>query len=336
MLTTRQPVDFPYTRPELDALFHYARAHAVENGGHYDARSAAVNIWSHHWQHPATQRSVAPRKVQQMKILNASAIGLVLLAACGPSSQEQEQIRALKAEVERLKAELEDVKFGAGRLLAQAKSAFEAANDSEAHAVLVELLKRHPDAPESNEGAALLKRVDARIAAAEEQRKQDEQRRKEEARLALERATKNLKQDVDEIRGITWMKHKSALVSGKYASLYFGTRNGSASGYPVRLQVQYYDDDWLFVRSLTIKADEKTYELRGLDFKRDHSSRSIWEWVDMPVTDHEMLAHVMSAKRVIIRFHGNTYDSDFTLPSAQQNQMREVYAAWRGMGGAAR
>ena len=30
MNTTRHPADFPYTRAELDALFHYARAHDVE------------------------------------------------------------------------------------------------------------------------------------------------------------------------------------------------------------------------------------------------------------------------------------------------------------------
>jgi hypothetical protein len=56
MLTTRHPVDFPYTRAELEALFRYANEHDVEQGGRYDARSAAVNIWSHHWQHPATHR----------------------------------------------------------------------------------------------------------------------------------------------------------------------------------------------------------------------------------------------------------------------------------------
>lgn len=54
MLTTRHPVDFPYTRQELEALFRYARTHDVEQGGRYDVRSAAVHIWSHHWQHPAT------------------------------------------------------------------------------------------------------------------------------------------------------------------------------------------------------------------------------------------------------------------------------------------
>jgi hypothetical protein len=29
MITTRHPVDFAYTRLELDALFCYARAHAI-------------------------------------------------------------------------------------------------------------------------------------------------------------------------------------------------------------------------------------------------------------------------------------------------------------------
>jgi hypothetical protein len=33
MLTTRHQVDFAYTRPELDALFQYARDHVVERGG---------------------------------------------------------------------------------------------------------------------------------------------------------------------------------------------------------------------------------------------------------------------------------------------------------------
>jgi hypothetical protein len=54
MLTTRHPVDFPYSRQELDTLFRYANEHDGEKGGRYDARSAAVNIWSHHWLHPAT------------------------------------------------------------------------------------------------------------------------------------------------------------------------------------------------------------------------------------------------------------------------------------------
>ena len=57
MLTTRHPVDFAYTTQELRALFRYAQAHDVERGGHYDARSAAINVWSHHWLNAATQEA---------------------------------------------------------------------------------------------------------------------------------------------------------------------------------------------------------------------------------------------------------------------------------------
>jgi hypothetical protein len=42
MLTTRHHVDFPYTRPELEALFRLAHVEDVEKGGRYDARSAAI------------------------------------------------------------------------------------------------------------------------------------------------------------------------------------------------------------------------------------------------------------------------------------------------------
>lgn len=145
-----------------------------------------------------------------------------------------------------------------------------------------------------------------------------------------------MKKEVDEIKGITWISHKGAPVLAKYVSLYFATKDGTAKDYPLRLRIQYYDDDWLFVRSLTIKADDRTYEMPQLDFKRDNASGSIWEWMDEPVKDHQMVKQIMSAKRVIIRFNGNTYYSDFTLPQAQQEQMREVYAAWQGLGGTAR
>jgi hypothetical protein len=48
-------VDFAYTRPEFEALFRYAHAHDDEQGGHYDARAAAIMIWSHHWLKEATR-----------------------------------------------------------------------------------------------------------------------------------------------------------------------------------------------------------------------------------------------------------------------------------------
>jgi hypothetical protein len=57
MLTTRHPVHFPYTPQALQALFRDANAHDVERGDRNDARSAAINVWSHHWAHPATREA---------------------------------------------------------------------------------------------------------------------------------------------------------------------------------------------------------------------------------------------------------------------------------------
>lgn len=272
-----------------------------------------------------------------MKKLFLSVTTLALLAGCGPSQQEYDQARKqaaeLEAQVAALRAELEDVKFGSSRLLAQAKSAYDIKNDTEAKRLLSDLLKRHPSSPESGEATSLLAQVDSRIAAAEIQRKREEEQKAQEERLALERAIGNMKKSTDEIKGITWVSHRSTPVLAKYASFYFGSNKDSAANYPLRLKLQCYGDDWLFVRSVTVKADDKVYELGRLDFERDHSSGSVWEWIDMPVKDHAMLNHWMTAKRVVIRFNGDKYYDDFTLPHGQQAQLREVYQAWKIMGG---
>lgn len=262
---------------------------------------------------------------------------LTSLYGCGPSQKEYEQANKrlveLDAQVTALQAELEEVKFGANRLLAQAKSAYKTNNDTEAKKLLTDLLKRHPTSTESSEGTALLAQVDSRLAAAELQRKREEERKAQEERLALERAIGNMKKRTDDIKGITWVSHRRAPVLGTYVSVYFGSSKDSAATYPLRLRLQYYGDDWLFVRSVTVKADDKVYELGKLDFERDNSSGSVWEWSDEPVTDHEMLKHWMTAKRVVVRFNGDKYYKDFTLPTEQQTQLREVSQAWKIMGG---
>ncbi len=56
MKTTSHQVNLTYTREELQALFDVANAEDVEKGGRYDARGGVINIWSHHWMHPATRQ----------------------------------------------------------------------------------------------------------------------------------------------------------------------------------------------------------------------------------------------------------------------------------------
>jgi hypothetical protein len=49
MKTTAVEVDYRYSQDQLQALFDLARAEDVEKGGRYDARSGAINIYTHSW-----------------------------------------------------------------------------------------------------------------------------------------------------------------------------------------------------------------------------------------------------------------------------------------------
>ena len=53
--TPRHRVDLPYSPDDLQRLFTTAQREDVEQGGRYDARSAAVTVWTHTWTHEATR-----------------------------------------------------------------------------------------------------------------------------------------------------------------------------------------------------------------------------------------------------------------------------------------
>jgi hypothetical protein len=53
--STKYPMDLCYTYEELLALFETAERQDVDNGGRYDRRGAAINVWSHPWTTTATR-----------------------------------------------------------------------------------------------------------------------------------------------------------------------------------------------------------------------------------------------------------------------------------------
>ena len=142
-----------------------------------------------------------------------------------------------------------------------------------------------------------------------------------------------MQQESDEIKGITWFSHQNSPSRGDYLSAYFGSTAGSAEGYPLRLKLRYQGENWLFFRSVTVKADAQIFELAELDVERDNSGGVVWEWADFALEDHPMLEAWLNAERVVVRFNGDKYYHDLVVPRAQLNQLREVYQAWQAMGG---
>ncbi|WP_458373041.1 hypothetical protein [Pseudomonas laurylsulfatiphila] len=267
------------------------------------------------------------------------ALGVaVSLTACGQADKEnaaklQQEVNKLQGEVTALRTELEAERNGPDRLLAKAKNEISQANLALAKQTLIELIARYPETQQAQGAKSVLSDLNANIEAIEKAKQLEAAKAAEQQRQTLARLDANLRKNTDEIKGVTWISHKSEPVLDNYMSLYFGTKNGSASAYPLRMKFNYFADSWLFVQSVTIKADDRVFNLDKMDFERDNGSGSIWEWSDSKVEDMAMLNKIIAAKKVVIRYDGRQYYHDFVLPEAQKNAMKEILLAWNRYGG---
>ncbi|MGP9826871.1 hypothetical protein ACT048_20570 [Ectopseudomonas khazarica] len=260
------------------------------------------------------------------------------LAGCNQADVEkakalEEQVSRLQMEVHALKAQLDEERNGPPRLLAKGQDELAKGELESAKRTLASLVDKRPESSEAAKAKSLIQQIDGKIAAIAEQQRREAERKAAEERAAFAAVDRNLKKKTDEFKGITWVTHKSEPLLEKKMALYFGTKNNSAAGMPLRLKFQYYSDSWLFVRGVTIKADDKVFSLPAVDFERDNSGGSIWEWSDNAVNDFAMLDAVLSAGKVTIRFDGRQYYSDFVLPQTQRVAMKEIMLAWQKYGG---
>jgi len=82
----------------------------------------------------------------------------------------------------------------------------------------------------------------------------------------------------------------------------------------LRLKIQYFASEWLFIRSYVINVDGQIYNLSPSysDMQRDNGiiggDSMIWEWYDFIPTadDQEMLKAIAKSKSTIIRSVGIT------------------------------
>jgi hypothetical protein len=82
----------------------------------------------------------------------------------------------------------------------------------------------------------------------------------------------------------------------------------------------YKADDWLFVESYSVKADEFKWRSGSLKFERDHTSGTIWEWNNTVLTEelNNMLNEIAAADTATVRFHGRYYDDHSVTPKQQE------------------
>lgn len=222
-------------------------------------------------------------------------------------------------------AELDDVKFAAERLLSQAEAALQKEDLKEAQRIAGLLTDKHPGTQQAARAAEIVTLIEQKIA---------EKEAAEKAKLAS--ATSKMRKDVDSVREITFYADKSTTQYNNRNSfhLYIGQKVAQVW---LRLRIQYTADDWLFIESFAIKADDRTYNVAPdyFDVERDNGNGAIWEWYDYAVerSDVKMVQAVIASKKTILRYNGQQYYSDREITAAEKQALQNVLDAFVALGG---
>jgi hypothetical protein len=101
----------------------------------------------------------------------------------------------------------------------------------------------------------------------------------------------------------------------------------------LRFCVQYYAEDWLFIKTMTFNVDGENFEYSP-DFKTDNGDGGhIWEWADQLVTDDElpMLIKLATGKKAKVKLIGAQYYDIKTITPKQQQAIKRMLMVYKGV-----
>ena len=134
----------------------------------------------------------------------------------------------------------------------------------------------------------------------------------------------------------TWYEPKSAPSytnqNGMYC--YFQVENGMPSN--LRLRMQYYSDDWLFINKIQFSIDGKAYEYIPSKMETDSGDGgNIWEWFDENLTasDRELIYALANAKTAKMKLLGRQYFDIKKITNDQILNIKRSLEYYNAMGG---
>ncbi len=171
---------------------------------------------------------------------------------------------------------------------------------------------------------------------AEQKRLQDEKDAALRAKnLAI--AVKSLVKTTDDIKDIDWYRDAGTKETNnqKNVHAYIASSKGRVW---LRFKMSYSGDDWLFVKSVSFKVDDKVTSLDyGLfnDWERDNGAGDIWEWKDsmMDAKSWSLINSIADSKKTIMRYEGRQYQSDREIGPSEKKSLKNVIKAFEAMGG---
>ncbi|GEM_PF-1030806 len=290
------------------------------------------------------------------RTLQLLTIGFLLTGLIGCAGVSQNEYDTLKAENEKLKKEIEDLKYGPDKLLNQAKVYIDNKDFQKAKTEFQNLLSKHPASPQSTEAKQLIiiaengineqKNADEKLKIEQEVVEKErlvaadkanaEKVKEEKERLA--KATIKMNKKYDDINEVTWYRDITSPNYVIYNGFFVVIGQSKGSKPWLILVIQYAADNWLFIESYTIKVDGKTYTISENSYgeiKRDSGSLGIREWLNRQVgaTEYEIIKAVAYGKDAKIRFSGKDYREDKTITEQQKLALRNVLDTYTALGG---
>lgn len=133
----------------------------------------------------------------------------------------------------------------------------------------------------------------------------------------------------DDFEGITWYRDANAVGTYKTRLITEFAEKKSNNRW-LRMKIRYYANDWLFIHSYIVKADEHKFTFNNRNFNRDNGSGSIWEWetVKAGKKEIEMLKAVATSDKTVIRFYGRQYYSDHTVSVEEKDGIKRILSAY--------
>lgn len=140
----------------------------------------------------------------------------------------------------------------------------------------------------------------------------------------------------DDIEGITWYRSPAGADYKTSVYLSIGKEDGKKPW--LRWHIQYYGDDWLFIRDYRIKIEQQDAITLRPTAKIDHaiskSGGSVWErFVEDAEKHAHLLNQILASKSVKLRMSGTKGVNDIELSPDHLQQMRDVLLVYRHMGG---
>lgn len=170
----------------------------------------------------------------------------------------------------------------------------------------------------------------AAVAAIADAATAEEQARKARADRSL---LKKLTIKKDEMSGRTFYSSGPIHSYNNYIRLYIVESGDSLN---LRLIVQYFGDDWLFVERAWTRVGGASVDLPLIgDWERDNSGGKVWEWSDSRIAGGALVIvkGLLQANNPTVRFEGSKYYKDFKPSAAQLQAMRKVLAAYEAATG---